>query len=201
MARVLIVDDEPMLRLLLRLVLENDGHEVRDSDDGRDALIQIGSWRPDVVVTETTLPGLDGNDLIKRMRMRSDSVNMRIVATGLSVPSDADIDAVFIKPYEAQLVAKEIDSLLGEPLEDGGPTLHRSEDAALRARTALLSDIWSRLVSVDSQAGSCDAECDVALEEIRRLAIWIDDRTSRNLRDSLAAAAESVDCQTDLLGL
>lgn len=202
MARVLLVDDEPMLRLLLRLVLENDGHDVRDCDDGRDALIQISSWRPDVVVTETTLPGFDATDLIKRMRMRSESVDMRILATSVAAPADADVDAVFIKPYEAQLVAKEIDAMLGEPLDGDRLLRPRSEDEALRARTTLLGDIWSRLVSVDSQAGSCDEECDVALEEIRRLAGWVDDRASRNVRPAGAGAMPDPDAyQSDLLGL
>ena len=178
MARVLIVDEEPMLRLLLRLVLENEGHDVRDADDGRDALILIGSWQPQVVVTELVLPGLDGADLIKRMRMRADTVDLRIVATAASIPPDADVDAAFVKPYEAQLVAKEIDSMLGPQPEDGPVLPRRTQDAALKARTAVLSDIWSRLVSVDGQSGHCDDECDMVLEEIRRLAIWVEERAT-----------------------
>lgn len=185
---MLIVDDEPMLRLLLRLVLENDGHEVRDADDGRDALIRIGSWHPHVVVTELNLPGLDGADLVKRMRIRADSAHMRIVATSLSIPSDIEVDAAFTKPYEAQLVAKEIDSMVSGMHDDVGLSIRQADDADVRARTLLLGDIWRRLVNVDSQAHDCDADCDVALEEIRRLATWVDDRVSSNQHERLSAS-------------
>lgn len=202
MARVLIADEEPMLRLLLRLVLENDGHDVRDADSGREALIQIGSWQPDVVVTELALPGLDGADLVKRMRMRAPSVDMRIVGTSASVPADVELDGFFLKPYEAQMVAKEIDSMFGgQPDEAQGPAPRSTEDT-LRTRTALLSDIWSRLVSVDSRTRVCDPECDIALEEIQRLATWIDERTARN-QASLGGseANDPDDYQVGLLGL
>lgn len=198
MGRVLIVDEEPMLRLLLRLVLENEGHEVRDADDGRGALIQIGCWHPDVVVTELALPGLEGMDLVKRMRIRANSVHMRIVATSVSIPPEAELDAAFTKPYDAQLVAKEIDSLIGELHDDTATLPHPADDAGARDRTALLSDIWSRLVSVDTQALDCDPECDLALQEIRRLAVWVDERVTANQRERLASRPT---CSPATLGL
>lgn len=201
MARVLVVDEEPMLRLLLRLVLENDGHDVRDTDDARDALIHIGGWNPDVVVTELKMPGMDGTELLRRMRMRSASGKMRIVVTSAIVPAGVEVDAVFAKPYEARTVADEIDSLLGAPAHDGagraGRVRHGSGDRASRA--ALLSDIWSRLVSVDSQADGCDGECDAALGEIRRLAAWVEERSARNLRE-LAGAGTRPDSESAALG-
>ena len=201
MGRVLIVDEEPMLRLLLRLVLENEGHDVRDADDGRDALILVGSWRPHVVVTDLALPGLGGSDLVKRMRMRTESLDMRIVATTTGTPTDVDVDAVFIKPYDAQLLAKEIDSMLGVHSEDVGPPPRRSLDGELRARSALLSDIWSRLVSVDTRSRLCDPECDAALEEILRLAKWVDERTGAIEESATRPASDPDGLAPEVLGL
>ena len=204
MGRVLIVDEEPMLRLLLRLVLENEGHEVRDADNGRDALIGISAWHPDVVVTELALPELSGPELIKRMRMRAESVDMRIVVTSASLPADVDVDALFAKPYEAQLVAKEIDSLLGSISPDkADEILVRAAapvDGTRRSRTAILGEIWSKLVSVDTQVRFCDVECDVALEEILRLARFVDERT-RAIEETARRTAPDPDLPSEMLGL
>ena len=63
MARVLLVDDEPVLRSALRQYLEFAGHDVDEAPDGDDALVQARRQRPDIIVSDVLMPGRDGMSL------------------------------------------------------------------------------------------------------------------------------------------
>ena len=60
MPHILIVDDDPSLRSLMKLLLERRGHRVVAAADGAAALIQFKSSRPDLVVTDALMPGMGG---------------------------------------------------------------------------------------------------------------------------------------------
>jgi DNA-binding response OmpR family regulator len=72
MATVLVVDDDPRIRDLLRLYIERDGHHVRLADDGPGALVAAREATPDLVVLDVMLPGLDGFEVARRLRDESD---------------------------------------------------------------------------------------------------------------------------------
>jgi len=64
----LIIDDEVQIRRLLRLTLEAHGYKVFEAADGQTGLLEAGQRRPDVVVLDLGLPGLDGLTVLKRLR-------------------------------------------------------------------------------------------------------------------------------------
>lgn len=64
MARILIVDDDEMLRSFIVAALEHGGHDVRAACDGKDGLAQIEREPTDVVVTDLVMPGKDGIETI-----------------------------------------------------------------------------------------------------------------------------------------
>jgi CheY-like chemotaxis protein len=65
---VLIVDDEPSIRFLLRFAFETAGHTVVEASDGRRALAEVAASPPDLVTTDLMMPVLDGGELIARLR-------------------------------------------------------------------------------------------------------------------------------------
>lgn len=65
--RVLIVDDSPVLRLLLRSLLEDEGFEVREADSGERALQVLMDYRPDIVTMDVHMPGMDGYETTARI--------------------------------------------------------------------------------------------------------------------------------------
>jgi DNA-binding response OmpR family regulator len=71
-ARILLVDDEQPIQTLLSFPLQRDGYEVVAASDGREALQRFGEGRFDLVVLDLMLPKLDGLEVCRRLRSRSD---------------------------------------------------------------------------------------------------------------------------------
>jgi CheY-like chemotaxis protein len=68
MSRVLVVDDSQSVLHFLRAVLEGERHEVATAADGKEALEKIRQLRPDVVVTDSVMPHIDGYELVRALR-------------------------------------------------------------------------------------------------------------------------------------
>lgn len=66
-ARILIADDEPNIRLLYRSELEAEGYEVILAEDGKEALAKVESEKPDLVVLDIRMPGIDGVEALGRI--------------------------------------------------------------------------------------------------------------------------------------
>ena len=69
MGAVLVVDDEPDVRLVARVILEAAGYDVREADSGEAALHALdGGYRPDVLLLDVRMPGIDGWEVLHRLR-------------------------------------------------------------------------------------------------------------------------------------
>jgi CheY-like chemotaxis protein len=71
MSRILLVDDDENQRLLYREDLEAEGYEVIEAGDGREALQRLDDGRPDLVVLDINLPGMDGLHTLTRIHDRT----------------------------------------------------------------------------------------------------------------------------------
>ncbi len=65
---VLVIDDEPQIRRLLRVTLEANGFRVFDAANGQDGIVQAAQRRPDVILLDLGLPDMDGVAVLKRLR-------------------------------------------------------------------------------------------------------------------------------------
>jgi CheY-like chemotaxis protein len=66
---VLIVDDEPDVRLVARVILEAAGHDVEEASSGEEALDALGAGAlPDVLLLDVRMPGIDGWEVLRRVR-------------------------------------------------------------------------------------------------------------------------------------
>ena len=81
-SRVLVVDDDADARELFSLVLSQAGFDVDEAADGFAALAKVSHVRPDAVLTDLRMPGMDGIDLAQRIRRIHGDVPI-IIATGL----------------------------------------------------------------------------------------------------------------------
>ena len=87
--KVLVVDDNEDAAGMLKDMLELSGHEVRVSYTPLEALVNAGEFKPEFVLLDIGLPGMDGYELARRLRESMPSVPMKMIAlTGYARPSD-----------------------------------------------------------------------------------------------------------------
>lgn len=79
MTSVLVVDDEPMIRLLLRQALELDNFDVSVAKDGMDALEKVKEKQPDVLVLDVMMPKMDGIAVCKALRQIQETAELPII--------------------------------------------------------------------------------------------------------------------------
>jgi CheY-like chemotaxis protein len=104
--RILVVDDEPDLRYIMRRTLERAGHEVADAHDGVAALQAVQRSMPDLMVTDMMMPVMGGAELICRLRADPVTAPIPILAATGDAHLAIGADAVLSKPYlPAQLLA------------------------------------------------------------------------------------------------
>ncbi|MCP5095814.1 MAG: response regulator [Chloroflexi bacterium] len=77
--KILVVDDDPNLRVLLRQMLEFRGFDVVEAEDGWDALAKVEKAVPDVIVLDVMMPEIDGIEVCKQLRSRPETVNLPII--------------------------------------------------------------------------------------------------------------------------
>ena len=109
--RILVVDDEPNIRNLLRVGLKYEGYSVAVAEDGPGALHLAARFRPHLVILDLMLPGLDGLDVAQRLRQDPDLLIIMLTARD-QVPDriaglEAGGDDYMVKPFVfEELVAR-----------------------------------------------------------------------------------------------
>jgi len=99
---VLVADDDRDVRIMLRTLLELDGHEVIEAQDGDEAWLLIVENGPLVVVADIQMPGLDGLQLCRKIRESKLSSGTKVIVytAGMATPEDArkaGCDEYFLK--------------------------------------------------------------------------------------------------------
>jgi CheY-like chemotaxis protein len=98
-SKVLVVDDEADLRFLLRRRFEKAGHEVSEAGNGATALRSVLSAHPDLVVTDLTMPVMDGYELIRRLKADPATADILILSVSGNMRLPSGADAAMAKPY------------------------------------------------------------------------------------------------------
>ena len=126
--RILIVDDEPEIRKMIRWMLEQDFSDIliEEAKEGFVAGWQTHSFKPDLVVLDLMLPGLDGYHVCEFIRQFPDLKNTKIIA--IRALNDPDVEKKFlafganeflVKPLDLDVLKKKIGAMLNLHPKDG----------------------------------------------------------------------------------
>ncbi len=122
MHRILVVDDNPLSRELVREVLQSPAIEVLEAATGREALDTIRTCAPDLVLLDLRMPLEDGFSVIRTIRQDSLLNRLRVLAfTAHAMRGDreraldAGFDGYITKPVQAELLRKQVAQFLASP--------------------------------------------------------------------------------------
>jgi two-component system alkaline phosphatase synthesis response regulator PhoP len=118
MGRVLVVDDEPDVLLLCRLNLQQRGHELLEASEGPSALELARERRPDVIVLDLMLPGMNGYEVLETLQRDEGTAGIPVlVLTAKSLRADRERSrglgaaAFLTKPFLPDELCELVDSL------------------------------------------------------------------------------------------
>lgn len=113
MAKVLVIDDEQAIRMLIVAILEDEGHSVIQARDGLEGLTLLEQERPNVVILDIMMPGIDGYETFRRIREDPghDGVPVVMVSAG-SYQAPSTVAAFIRKPFDLTDFLRTIDRVL-----------------------------------------------------------------------------------------
>jgi two-component system alkaline phosphatase synthesis response regulator PhoP len=150
MSKILVIDDEPSIVNLVTAYLKPEGYEVYTATDGPSGLKAAKAFKPDLIVLDLMLPGLDGIELLSRLRRESDVYVILLTArteetdkiVGLSVGADDYVT----KPFSPRELVARIKAALRR-LQAGTS----SGESTVMAFKRVSLDPGARIVTVDDQ--------------------------------------------------
>lgn len=149
MTKILVVDDEPSIINLVSAYLKPEGYEVYTAADGNAGLKAARAFKPDLIILDLMLPGIDGIELLSRLRRESDVYVIMLTArsdetdkiVGLSVGADDYVT----KPFSPRELAARVKAALRR-IKTGSTS---SEERSVLSFKHVLIDVGAHTVSVD----------------------------------------------------
>jgi CheY-like chemotaxis protein len=120
MATILIIDDERMVRAVMVRAIRGAGHDTLEAEDGKQGVALAKSGRPDLVITDISMPNQEGIQTINELRELDDALPIIVVsgeapAHGYRPLDDARLlgaDSAFAKPFSLAALVAEVERLL-----------------------------------------------------------------------------------------
>jgi two-component system KDP operon response regulator KdpE len=145
--KILVVDDEPQITRVLRTSLGAQGYLVRTAADGDEAVEVMRGWPPDLVITDLSMPNMDGIELCRRIRSKSSIPIIVLSVRGEEKPKvealDCGADDYVTKPFNMnELIAR-----VRAGLRRAGQAVTEDDVVAIEAGDFRI-DLLTRLVTV-----------------------------------------------------
>jgi CheY-like chemotaxis protein len=123
--RVLVVDDDVHMRRLIRNLVENEGLECQEAEDGLSALEMVRQERPDLVILDVMMPGMDGYQVCRMLKFDEGLTDVHVIMlTSRAKPTDKEAgyytgaDLYLTKPFRPPEFIEAVRQLLGSGVTD-----------------------------------------------------------------------------------
>ena len=154
MYNILIVDDEDMIRKLIRKYAEFDGHSVTEATDGMDAVIKFKNGSFDLIIMDIMMPELDGFSASREIRKISSVPIIMLSARGEEYDKingfEIGIDDYVVKPFSPKELMLRVDAIMKRAQTKKAPEESKNEIISL-AGGGLVADLTARIVYIDGK--------------------------------------------------
>ena len=145
--RILVVDDDPGISEMVSILLESEGYDVGVCATGTAALPAFRSQRPDLILLDVMLPGLDGVSVCEQIREESDDVpiimmSARTDSVDVIAGLEAGADDYVTKPFENTVLLARVKALHLTPLEFELLSVLARKPSQVFSREELLDQVW-----------------------------------------------------------
>lgn len=116
MKKILVVDDEENIRELYRDELTEEGYRIDLAENGLEALSKLESFRPDLVTLDVMMPGMDGIEVLRRIREKNPSIPVLLLTAFGEFRQDFNTwasDAYIVKSADVSELKQTVRKLLG----------------------------------------------------------------------------------------
>jgi len=124
MSKLLVVDDEPAIRLLMQAILSQEGHDVETAADGVEALWLVERELPDVILLDLAMPNMDGWRFLEELRNRDLRHKVRVIIVSAAADPESvergqaeGVQEHVAKPFDADAIVRAVEGVLLETPE------------------------------------------------------------------------------------
>ena len=118
---ILVVDDDPDSRAMVRTILESDGYAVEECSGGREALTKMETYTPELVLLDIMMPEMNGYDVLVHMKQKSETQNIPVImVTAKGDPEDLitgykdyGVEYYITKPFTTRQLLAGVKLVLG----------------------------------------------------------------------------------------
>ena len=155
MYRILVVDDEEMIRKLIRKYAEFDGHTVNEAVDGMDAILKFKDGSYDIIIMDIMMPELDGFSACREIRKLSDIPIIMLSARGEEYDKingfEIGIDDYVVKPFSPKELMLRIDAIMKRIKSASSAKEENKNDVVSIANGGIVVDFTARIVYRDGE--------------------------------------------------
>ena len=154
MYNILVVDDEVMIRTLIKKYAEFDGYSVTEATDGMDAIVKFKNNKFDIIIMDIMMPELDGFSACREIRKTSDVPIIMLSARGEDYDKingfEIGIDDYVVKPFSPKELMLRVAAIMKRSKSASSESEQKNEVVSL-ADGALIVDFTARIVTIDGK--------------------------------------------------
>lgn len=154
MYKILVVDDEEMIRKLISKYAQFEGHSVTEAVDGMDAVSKVSKEQYDIIIMDIMMPELDGFSASREIRKTSQVPIIMLSARGEEYDKinafEIGIDDYVVKPFSPKELMLRIDAIM-KRVKSAQPKEENKNQIISLANGGLVADITARIVYIDGE--------------------------------------------------
>ncbi len=119
MAKILVVDDDTRIQMVIRIMLQKKGYEVKCVSSGIEAFGEIPAFGPDLIMLDVMMPGMDGYEVCRKLKSSESTKNIPVIMlTALGMGEDFEkaiengADWYIVKPFNSRQLLSRVSMLL-----------------------------------------------------------------------------------------